>query len=676
MMRDLLRRSSLTTKATLVVSGALALGFTGLGLGLTWQAFTRARDSQREVASTLAESLALSAELALAVGDHQELNRLATAALSIEDVAIVRVLGRAGEELVTARGDEANDGEGETTWFRGLFRGQSAASDVRLQGSEGGIEPVGSVAQADSSGSVLGSVRVQLRAEPLIAEARRQAIAMLTLAVVAGTAIALIVNASVRRWTRRLDPLVKAAGLIREGELDTPLVATGHDEIALLASAMESMRGAVSTRDFELRTINDNLQARVEERTQELLAAKLAAEAASEAKSLFLASMSHEIRTPMTAILGYADLMTQPQSAGERQDCVGTIRRNGEHLLSIINDILDISKIEAGKMEVEIAPCEPAVVLAEVDSLLQVRAQAKGLKLSLDLETPIPATVRSDAGRLRQILVNLIGNAVKYTERGQVLVRVSFTPESDGADGSLRVVVRDTGIGMSQDQLSRLFQPFVQGDASMARRFGGTGLGLAIASRLANLLGGDISASSTLGQGSEFTLTIRTGDVNNVRLVHSLRVVEGESADPDREHRAGSGLRGAHVLLAEDGPDNQRLITHILRSAGVSVELAPNGSIARERAVAAWQSGAPFDLIIMDMQMPEMDGYTAASLLRQAGYRGPIIALTAHAMVGDREKCIAAGCDDYSTKPIQRDELLKACRKLIDAQRARNTAAA
>lgn len=665
MIHVLSSRLSLTTKATLVVTGTVALAFLGLSGALTWQAFDRAVASQRAQAEAIADSLALSCELALAVGDTEELARLAQGAATVSGVQRVRIMREGGEIAAEALGTTPFKTEGSFTRRFGPEFGVVGGREVRLR-SAGMLDDVDLSGIAGQSNRTLGLVEVRLCREPMIAEARRQAIVMLGMAVAAGSLIALIVNITVRRWTKRLDPLMHAAVRIGGGDLQTPIPCEGRDEIATLANAMESMRGVIGDRDAELRSMNEGLQARVEERTKELLIAKTAAEAANEAKSLFLANMSHEIRTPMTAILGYADLLPHAQSEDERDECVATIRRNGEHLIAIINDILDISKIEAGKMEVERVECSPATVLADVESLLSVRSKAKGLDMSVELLTPIPATIHSDTVRLRQVLVNLIGNAIKYTEHGGVRVRAWFEDKND--DGALVIEVADTGIGMTPEQAQRLFQPFVQADSTMARRFGGTGLGLAIARRLANLLGGDIEMQTKEGEGSVFTLRIATGHVNRNAMVRDLR----EVALPQTQ-TAMSGpkpeLRGSTVLLAEDGTDNQRLISHVLRSAGAMVEIVDNGAKALDRAISSARTGTPFDLIIMDMQMPEMDGYTASTRLREAGYTGPIVALTAHAMVGDREKCIAAGCDSYSTKPINREELLRICHEMISRER-------
>jgi PAS domain S-box-containing protein len=391
----------------------------------------------------------------------------------------------------------------------------------------------------------------------------------------------------------------------------------------------------------------------------------LAARQASQTKSEFLANMSHEIRTPMTAILGYADNLLDPQLAdADRLSAVHTIRRNGEHLLQIINDILDISKIEAERLVLERIRCSPIQILADIRSLMQVRADAHGLSLNIAFTGPIPETIETDPTRLKQILVNLVGNAIKFTERGSVHLVTEMC--GDPAHPCLRFDVVDTGIGMGERQLAQLFQPFVQADTSTTRRFGGTGLGLTIARRLAGLLGGDVSVESSPGQGSRFSVTIATGPLDGVPLLPdpagALVAKPEPAAGTPADDAAALTCR---ILLAEDGQDNQRLIAFVLRRAGAEVALVDNGQLAVDQALAAHATGRPFDLILMDMQMPVLDGYEATALLRQRGYTGPIIALTAHAMAGDRQKCLDAGCDDYATKPIDRQRLIQTIRRHV-----------
>ncbi|MDX2017743.1 MAG: PAS domain S-box protein [Planctomycetota bacterium] len=412
---------------------------------------------------------------------------------------------------------------------------------------------------------------------------------------------------------------------------------------------------------------------------QELEKARSAAEAASAAKSEFLANMSHEIRTPMTAILGFTEVLANDaQLPRERQlEHIETIRRNGEHLLSIINDILDLSKIEAGKMTVEHTRTSPAQVVHEVLSLMQVKAAAKGLELSAALATPVPQLIESDPIRLRQILVNLVGNAVKFTETGAVRVEVRADPN----DGCLSFEVVDSGIGMSDEARARLFQPFAQADTSTTRRFGGTGLGLRISQRLAQMLGGDIDVHSAPGRGSRFTLRIHADPAPGAPMLppeDPLVSVCAERTNPSALAPAHSDrpLEGLRILLAEDGPDNQRLISFHLRKAGASVRIVSNG-LEAVRALCANEDDAaplvdppPFDLLLSDMQMPEMDGYAAARLLRTRHSRLPIVALTAHAMSGDAQRCLDAGCDAYASKPIDRAELIRTCLEAVQRRAA------
>lgn len=406
-----------------------------------------------------------------------------------------------------------------------------------------------------------------------------------------------------------------------------------------------------------------------------LKSARVAAEAASRSKSEFLANMSHEIRTPMTAILGYADLLAEylleVQAEERTREYVQTIKRNGDHLLSIINDILDISKIEADKMTIEQIAVSPALVIREVMTLMNVKAQAKGIKLEAYASTTTPSSIQTDPTRLRQILVNLVGNAIKFTEVGSVKVIIHADPTFPM---QLCFEVQDTGIGLSEQQLSRLFQAFEQADTSMTRRFGGTGLGLRISKRLAMMLGGDISVSSTPSQGSTFSVTIDTGEISSTLLdtAQFNQILSGGQtvttttktvANPTTRKQ----LDGLRILVAEDGPDNQRLITFLLRKAGAEVHLVENGKLAVEALTHdATTSGSlldqvPFDLVLMDMQMPILDGYEATRLLVSKGCKIPILALTAHAMSSELAKCTDAGCSYRVTKPIDRAVLIDAC---------------
>lgn len=397
----------------------------------------------------------------------------------------------------------------------------------------------------------------------------------------------------------------------------------------------------------------------VEQRTRELELATRRAEAATQAKSEFLASMSHELRTPLTAILGFTETVQgsddSERFSADTEDALRTIARNGEHLLTLINDILDLSKIEAGKLQIE--PCEvsPFELIDDVMRSMTVRADAKGLELRLDIATTLPESLLLDLVRVRQILVNLLGNGIKFTQSGFVELRVSCVGIDDAT--LLRFEVSDTGIGMTNEQADHIFQPFTQADGSTTRKFGGTGLGLTISRRLARMLGGDISVASEPGVGSRFTVQIATqGITPATRWLTSEEYVSRKRLAPVTPvaEKTSTSI-GGRVLLAEDGPDNQRLISFLLRKADVDVTLVENGRDAVDAAMAA---NPPYDLVLMDMQMPVLDGYHAVQVLRSRQYSGPIVALTANAMSGDRDKCLAAGCDGYATKPIARATFL------------------
>jgi signal transduction histidine kinase/DNA-binding NarL/FixJ family response regulator len=421
----------------------------------------------------------------------------------------------------------------------------------------------------------------------------------------------------------------------------------------------------------------NNMMAIIRERNMDIKAINRKLEQANAAKSRFLANMSHEIRTPMTAILGFAEMIDKSieccTTCSQHQACptrtqnkenIGIIRRNGEHLLGLINDILDISKIEAGKMEIERVPCSPVQIVEEAASLMRIKAIEKGLSLDVRYEFPLPEIILSDPARVRQVLINLLGNAVKFTSEGSVEIVAHCITDVQKGQAVMAFDVNDTGIGMMPDQIGRLFQPFAQADSSTTRQYGGTGLGLAISKRLAHALGGDILVASRPGEGSTFTLTMEAQLPAPIHILNNL----SDAARAPHQSRsapiAPATLRG-RILVAEDGPDNQKLISLILTKAGADVDLASNGRIAVERALSALSAGTPYDAILMDMQMPEMDGYEATSTLRKSKYDKPIVALTAHAMTGDREKCIAAGCDEYANKPVDRIALLATLARLM-----------
>ena len=470
-----------------------------------------------------------------------------------------------------------------------------------------------------------------------------------------------------------LPELERAAAEISDGDAAESYRRRASLELAAKTKDGETVHVAVTIGAFtlggvELRTVvlrNIERRRREEQRLRgyaraleransDLERARRKAERAAAAKTEFLANMSHEIRTPMTAILGFTDILLEDGAATavERFEALRTIRRNGAYLLEILNDILDFSKIEANRLEIELLPCSPRRITADVAELLRPRADAKGVALRVAIDDTVPEKLMSDPVRLRQILVNLIGNAVKFTPTGHVQISLRF----DRLDQTIEFDVEDTGIGIASDVLSQVFEPFLQGDSSMTRRFGGTGLGLAITKRLVERLGGAVTATSVVGRGSTF----------RVRLPAQL--IDADAVGPEEpDTPSTAGFRAAlrelrshgRVLVVEDGPDNQRVIRHVLERAGYEVTIAENGLVGVELALAAADEGTPFSVVLMDVQMPVLDGYAATRQLRERGYTGPIIALTAHALPSERQRCLEAGCDAFATKPLERLALLE-----------------
>ena len=478
-----------------------------------------------------------------------------------------------------------------------------------------------------------------------------------------------------RPWTINLE----SSGQFSHASLDVLyLVASGGSLLSILLAIIIYTQASATFRAQKL----------AEGMTKDLRSMADAAQQATLVKSAFLANMSHEIRTPMTAILGYTELIEQnlPDNARQSREHLATIKRNGDHLLELINDILDISKVEAGKMQVEQKKINLRQMLADVRSLMLVKADEKKLPLNIWLETPCPTTIQTDPLRLKQILVNILGNAIKFTEQGKVDVCVTYRPGLDRNE--LTITVTDTGVGMTKQQRDLLFQPFQQVDASTTRKHGGTGLGLNISHKLTHMLGGDITVDSQPGKGSRFTITIDPGPMTEVTLAPAGPITsetltrddapanplrESTQANTEAKPAPDQPLKGCHILLAEDGPDNQKLIAFILHKAGAEIVIKDNGQLALE---ALTVDGKPdgllknpceFHLLLSDMQMPVMDGYTLARTLREKGSSLPIIALTAHAMSSDAQKCLAAGCTAYATKPINRPGLIALCEAAFES---------
>ncbi|MCB9775998.1 MAG: response regulator [Nitrospiraceae bacterium] len=401
----------------------------------------------------------------------------------------------------------------------------------------------------------------------------------------------------------------------------------------------------------------------LEEAEIELLKSKEEAVAANQAKSAFLANMSHEIRTPMNAILGFTELIKR----GYGRDSVETrkhleiIHSSGKHLLDLINDILDLSKVESGRLEIERVRFNPYLVIMDVVRVLGVRAHEKGIELELKIPDDVPETIIGDPGRIRQIITNLVGNAVKFTERGAVTVTAYAKRVAEDLI-QFHIDVADTGIGMNVEATQRIFEDFVQADASVTRKFGGTGLGLAISRKFARALGGDITVDSQPGVGSVFKITLDAGSAREVAWVTPEQALATNESGMMQEH-TNWVFPSARILVVDDGPENREFVKVVLEGYGLSIDEAGNGLIGVEMATAG-----EYDIILMDMQMPEMDGLTATRTLRNRGLQIPILALTANAMKGFEQELFDAGFSDYLTKPIDIDRFLAKLAQFLHGQ--------
>jgi signal transduction histidine kinase/CheY-like chemotaxis protein len=521
---------------------------------------------------------------------------------------------------------------------------------------------VATVRSPSPDGGVIGSVTLQLSAQDsdALLQGRTRRLLLETgcclLALVA--CVGMLLKSSVGGPLRGLG---EQASRLAHGDLDSPIALRGQSEFARLASIMDGMRLRVREQIERLQQVTDELGREIVDRSR----AEAALREANRYKSEFLARMSHDLRTPMTAILGYADLLSRGTHDPERvAEWAAAVQDNGDHLLSLLNDILDLSKIEAGQMPLTLQPCSPLEVVDEVAGLMRPRAAEKLLELRVVCAEWLPVEIETDPLRLRQILTNLVSNAVKFTDLGSVEIRVESVRPEDGPC-RLRVEVEDTGIGIPKEQLGRIFEPFTQGDVPSRGGRGGTGLGLDISRRLAAMLNGTITVRSRPGEGSVFALELEIGDAAGLRFLAASEIRARRVGVDPRSDAAGR-LDRRRLLVVDDNPDNQRIITFLLEETGAEVDVVADGRAAID-AVMQREDGRPHDLIVMDMQMPVMDGYAATAALRERGVEVPIVALTAHAMTGDRERCLRVGCNEYVSKPIVPDVLFAAIDRQLSA---------
>jgi signal transduction histidine kinase/ActR/RegA family two-component response regulator/HPt (histidine-containing phosphotransfer) domain-containing protein len=651
-MLNRLRNLSIRTKLILLAAAAVfcALGITSTGIVLKDIDMIRgATIDQLEVQARLME---FNSDGVLAFGDELAAHKLLSSLALQPAVDAACLIDLDGEVLAQyLKNDEEQ-----------LDLPESLREGVR-ETDGGHIELVTPVTEDGADAEALGILYIRANTENI--EAHTAALMRYIVLVALGSlAAAITVTAFLQNAiSGPIIRLTEAAQVItREEDYSIRVECASQDELGTLYRSFNQMLDALKSTHDQVSSQAQQLVQEVGVRKraeEELLDAKEAAEASNLAKSQFLANMSHEIRTPLTGILGFTDVLLAGGDEGDdakRRDYLATIQSSGQHLLGLINDILDLSKIESGRLEFEHEACHIDRLVGDVVRVLQVKAAKKSIALTVQWATQIPRFVYTDSTRLRQALMNVVGNAVKFTARGRVEIIGRHVQTDHGSIIEFEII--DTGIGIADEAQQRIFEPFIQADGSVTRRFGGTGLGLAISRRIARGLGGDLTVSSAVGQGSRFTLRIAAGNVAGVPLV-----TPAEAPTPQAAARVGDAshaLPPVDILLVEDGETNRKLIKLMLTRAGARVTTAENGALG---VIAA--RGQKFDVILMDMQMPVLDGYSAARQLRGAGFTLPVIALTANAMMSDRDKCLAAGCSDYLTKPINAEQMFAAIRNAL-----------
>ncbi len=809
-MRKWYRSVSLRTKVTGITVTITVLSLAAVASVGILQIGRQIVAEQHRTADSVALGVARASELSLTVGDTKELTRLTTSFLREDNVLFVAVYNANSKPLATAVRDAQAWQEfshGGVDPNRGMISARAIEAYAQRDEFSGDAEaePAGAgstTKAATPSAKVLGNVVVCLSTAPTILAQQQQIRFTIAAAAAAAILCAVVLCLTLNPWMTRLQALADASQSISRGDFDISINDPHDDEIGRLGQSFDGMRLAVQSRDLRLRHFADTLQEQVKQRTIDLEKALAVAEEASRAKSLFLANMSHELRTPLNGVIGMVDLLLTAEPNPQQRRYCDVAKSSARSLLELINDILDFSKIEAGKLDLDSTDFNLHEVIENVMQMLGERAQTKGIELICDVGERVPKTVCGDPTRLRQVVLNLVTNAIKFTDTGEVVVHAKTEDETDTL-AQVKISVRDSGIGIPPERLSRLFKSFSQVDASTTRKFGGTGLGLAISQRIVGLMGGEIGVESEEGKGSTFWIRIRfekratpastqreigvdprglralvvddnatnreilqgllaswrlraeiaggakeamemlnaatadgepyrfaildmrmpkkdgmelaneiksnpktrdtilislssIGDPMKVEqmnrmgfaacltkpalpsqlydaIVNSLAAHEDPERGPANGQSKSAGairLDGVRILLAEDNAVNRFVASELLGSAGCQCTMVVNGREALDTAMRE-----SHDVILMDCQMPELDGFEATRAIRAAeekagdGRHRPIIALTANAIKGDRELCLAAGMDDYVTKPIEPADLFAAIRRQLSNER-------
>jgi signal transduction histidine kinase len=541
---------------------------------------------------------------------------------------------------------------------------EALPADQPLQWREGGW--LAAYLPIETAGQRIGAL--YLRSELPSLREQYQPIVITALLVIMGAAgLALLVGIRLQKLVS--EPVAHLAERMRtvaqDHNLESAKLPAAGEEFTVLYRGFDEMLAALRAHEQTLLQRRQLLEDMVQARTSELQAAKEAAEAASEAKSRFLANISHEIRTPMFGVLGLTELLRNEAQTGRQRELAGMVQTSGEALLRILNDLLDISRIEAGKLTIEQAPFNLVEELQSVVGLFAEMARRKHVELTLDVAPDLPVTVLGDAGRVRQVVLNLVGNAVKFTNHGAVTVSVAVEPATAvDLQRRLRIAVCDTGIGIPAAALARIFDAFTQADDALHRSHGGTGLGLAIVRELVGLMGGTVAVESMPGAGSCFTVVLPLQLVRPAEEPEPLTPAPPSAVHPETVNPPASAVPGARrqILLVEDNPTTQELLRLLLEKAGHDLTIAANGHEALQQAALH-----PFDLILMDCQMPGLDGLETTRRLRATGVVTPVVALTAHARREDADNCLAAGMDDFLAKPFRQQELYTILQRWLPA---------